>query len=81
MQHDHVLKKLNLQLLTSTPGSGDGVCKQNICYHVAAFVIPFNLIFQHDIVLKKLNFDLLTPSIRGIGGSAGKIFATMLLHS
>ena len=81
MQYDHVLKKLNLQLLTSTPGSGGGVCEQNICYHVAAFVIPFNLIFQHDIVLKKLNFDLLTPSVRGKGGSAGKLFATVLLHS
>ena len=49
---------------------------------------------QHDHVLKKLNFDLLvgpTPRVRGWGGggqggggagvSAGKIFATMLLHS
>ena len=39
---------------------------------------------QRDNVLKKLNFDLLTPhprvgSGRG-GGSACKIFATMLLH-
>ena len=25
-------------------GSGRGVCGQNICYHVAAFVILFNLI-------------------------------------
>ena len=46
MQHDHVLKKLNFDLLTPTPGSGGwvGVCEQNICYHAAAFVIPFNLI-------------------------------------
>ena len=43
MQHDHVLKKLNFVLLTPTPGSG-GVCGQYICYHVAAFVILFNLI-------------------------------------
>ena len=35
-QHDHVLKKLNFDLLTPSPGSG-GVCEQNICYHVAAF--------------------------------------------
>ena len=40
---------------------------------------------QHDHVLKKLNFDLLTSSPgRGRGGvvgeSAGKTFATMLLH-
>ena len=41
---------------------------------------------QHDHVLKKLNNDLLTPSPgsggrEGGGGSAGKIFATKLLHS
>ena len=35
---------------------------------------------QHDIVLEKLNFDLLTPRVSGGGGSAVKIFATMLLH-
>ena len=35
---------------------------------------------QHDNVLKKLNFDLLTLSQgKGGGGSAGKMFATMLL--
>ena len=57
-----------------------GVCRQNICYHVAAFVIPFEFDMQHDHVLKKLNVDLL-PAPRVGGGSAGKIFATMLLHS
>ena len=36
--------------------------------------ITFLLDMQHDNVLKKLNLD-----VRG-GGSAGKIFATMLLH-
>ena len=39
---------------------------------------------QHDHVQKNLNFDLLTPSPRvvgeGGGGSAGKTFATLLLH-
>ena len=40
---------------------------------------------QHDLVLKKLNCDLLTPRVGGgggggVGGSAGKIFATMLLY-
>ena len=43
-------------------GGGRGVCGQNICYHVAAFVILFNFDMQHDHVLKKLTFDLLTPS-------------------
>ena len=46
MQHDHVLKKLHYDPLALTTGSSGwvGVCRQNICYHVAAFVIPFNLI-------------------------------------
>ena len=57
MQHDHVLKKLNYDLLTPSPGSGGGggggggggrgcraVYGQNICYHSAAFVILFYLI-------------------------------------
>ena len=45
MQHDHVLKKMNFDLLTPTPGSGSwvGVLEKNICYHASAFVIPFNL--------------------------------------
>ena len=33
---------------------------------------------QYDHVLKKFNFDLLIPRVGW--GSAGKIFATMLLH-
>ena len=56
---------------------GGGVCGQNICYHVAAFVILFNFDMQHDHVLKQLNFDLLTPypgSGRGVG-ICGQIFA------
>ena len=89
MQHDHILKKWNIDRLTPTPGSevcvwgggGGGVCRQNICDHLTAFVIPFNLIMQHDIVLKKVNFDLVIPRVRGGGvGSAGKKFASMLLH-
>ena len=46
---------------------GGAVCRQNICNHVAAFVIPFNL-----ICMKKFNFDLLTPwEDRGRGGGGG----------
>ena len=47
MQHDHVLKKLNFDLLTRSGasvcvcggggGGGGGICGQIICYHVAAF--------------------------------------------
>ena len=40
---------------------------------------------QRDHALKKMNFDLLTPypGSRGVevGGSAGIIFATMMVHS
>ena len=46
VQSDHVLEKLNFDLLT--PGSGDrdeqGSAGQNICYHVAAFMFSFNVI-------------------------------------
>ena len=47
MQHDHVLKKLKFDLLTLSPrgrGVGGGLREENICYHVAAYLIPFNLI-------------------------------------
>ena len=42
-------EKLNFYLLTPPPGwgvvsEGSGVCRQNICYPVAAFLFPFNLI-------------------------------------
>ena len=57
----------------------------NIGYHVATFVIPFNLICNKIMFWKKLNFEFLTLSPGsgdgGLVGSAGKIFATMLLHS
>ena len=58
-----------------------GVRWQNICYHVSAFVISFDM--QSDHVLKKLNFNLLTPGSGDGGerGSAVKIFATMVMHS
>ena len=56
MQHDHGLKKVNFDLLTPTPGLGSGggrgfvgVCEQNICYHAAAVVIPFNLICKMTV--------------------------------
>ena len=49
MQHEHVLKQSNIDPLTPRfmkfgAGGGGRVCGQNIYYHVAAFVILFNLI-------------------------------------
>ena len=54
----------------------EGRGEQNICYHVAANVIPFYFICNMNIFQKKMNFD----TIPRVGGSAGKIFASMLLH-
>ena len=56
MKHDHVLKKLNFDLLAPRVRGG-GVCGQNICYHVATFRDSNKFDMQHDYVLKKLNFD------------------------
>ena len=70
MQHDHVMIKLNFDLLTPRVVCVRGVCWQNVCYHVASFrdsIFKFDM--QHLQVLKKLNFDLLTPSPGiGVGG-------------
>ena len=46
MQHEYVLK--NFDLLTPSPGLGvgGGTCMQSICYHIAAYVILVNLIFN-----------------------------------
>ena len=41
MQHGHLLKKLNLDLLGWGVGAG---LQQNIFDHVVAFEIPFNLV-------------------------------------
>ena len=78
MQHGHVLKKkLNFDLLTPSPGS-EGVCWHYICYHVAAFLIPFNLICNMTMFGKGWILTVWPhPRVRG---SADKIFATMLLH-
>ena len=51
MQHDHVLKNLNLDL-THRVGEGvEGVeGRAKCCYHVAALEIPFNLIWNMTII-------------------------------
>ena len=77
MQHDIVLKKkLNFDLSTTSAGwdgMGEGSCisRENICYHVSANVILFNLICNMAM-FKKLDFDLLTPSSGSRGGVGGK---------
>ena len=38
-------------------GKGEGACGQNICYHIAAFLIPFNFICNMTIFWK-WNFHL-----------------------
>ena len=55
--------------------------KAGICDGVPSTEVLFDM--QSDHVLKKLNFDLLTAGSGDGGeqGSAGKIFATIVLHS
>ena len=85
MQHDHFLKMLKFDLLIPPPGSGGELegCLSTKNMHVAAFIIPLNLICNMTMLWRNLNFDLLDPpQVSGSwgGGSVGQIFATMLLH-
>ena len=58
-------------------GGGRGVCRQKLLH----FVIPFYLISNRTMFWKSWSFDPIARVGRGErGGSAGKIFATMLLH-
>ena len=53
-------------------GGGRGRdCVQNICYYVAAFVFPFDLIYNMTIFWKSLTLGIISI----------KIFVTMLLHT
>ena len=66
MQHEHVLNKMNVDLLTSTVGL-------QAKYFLPCCCIRDSLLFymQRDRVLKKLNFDLWTQSQgqrRGVRG-------------
>ena len=61
-------------------GGGGGLGGQNICYHVAALVILFNLICNMTLFWKSWILSYL-PHPQGRGWSAGKIFVTMLLHA
>ena len=53
MQCDHVLKKLNFDLLIPPPWAGEGVSAGKI---FATMLLPFYFIYfdmQHDLALKK----------------------------
>ena len=62
-------------------GGGRGVCGWNICYHVAVFVIPLYLICNMAILWKRFIWTFWPQQQGRGGGSAGKIFATMLLQN
>ena len=79
MQHDHILKKFNFNLLSPPHGRVLGFqARYLLPYCCIRDPIQFDM--KHDHVLKKLNFDLLTPPAGlggGGGGVCGKIFATI----
>ena len=50
-------------------------------YWLPCYCTRDSLYFEMQHILKKLNFDLLTALSGSGAGSAGKLFATMLLHS
>ena len=71
MQHDHVLKKLNFDLLTLPSQSvARGYLLPCCCIRDS-----LKLDMQHDHILKKLNFDLLTPLA---GSGSGGLWAKYL---
>ena len=76
MQHDHVLKKVNLTYwpIPRVGGGGGEVCGQPRCCILDS--LSFDM--QHDHVLQKFNFDLLVPS-PGSGGGTGVLWAKYLL--
>ena len=82
MQHDHVLKKLNLDLLTPPPGSRWG-CRGRSADKIYATMLlhsRFPLIWYATWHWsERFNFDLLTHRVGGLG-SESKIFTTKLLH-
>ena len=81
MQHDYVLKKLNFDILTPYPRVlGDlNNSAGKICYHVAAFVVLFNLICNMTMLCKKwILTSLPHPQGRG-GGSAGNHVAAFMI--
>ena len=72
MQHEHVLKKLNFELLTHSLSPPRD---QTEAFDLKSCLICFIYIVPHDI-----NLTFRTPVLAGGRGSAAKIFPTMLLH-
>ena len=72
MQNDIILKKLNFDLLTPTPGPEGG---KRGCLLAKYLLLcccirdSLKLDTQHYHILQKLNFDLLTPPTRIAGTS------------
>ena len=74
-------KSRNLTILPYLKGGGYGVCvgsmyvcvwggggvRENVCYHIAAFVIPFNLLHNMTIVWKKVESRLIDPTPKAAG--------------
>ena len=60
MKQDHVLKKLNFDLLTPETGG----MERRVCGKIFTTVIPFKMICN----MTKLNFDLFTSRVGGGGG-------------
>ena len=70
-------KRYSLTFWPHTLGRGC-VCGQNICYHVAASVVSFNLICNMTTFRKRYSLTF-WPHPLGRGCVCGQIFATMLL--
>ena len=85
MQHDHVLKKLNSDLMTPSLGSwvwGGLQAKFLLSCCCILDAIIYNLICNMTVFWKSWVMTYWHhPQGEGGGGAVGKIFATMLLHS
>ena len=80
MQHNHVMKKLNFDLLIHPQGLRGGGLRAKYLQQCCCILDSPQFAMQHDHVLKKLNFDLLAPS-PGSGWVGSGLLATILLLS
>ena len=70
MRQDHDCENFNFDLLTPRVKGG---LPPNIWYHVAAFMIIFNLICNITVFEKRLNYDLLTLWLWWVGACGQNI--------